>query len=485
MQYSQQQARAFRRTAADRGSFFRCLLMALAIGLFPTTEARAQDVPASHYELYDLFSGVHLAQSDSTTGIAFEATVKAPGATWMRLLFSEIELGRASHISVYSVLDGDFIILDADAMRDYGNSSCFLNGDTLHLQLHVAPGDTGVFFRLSRLQVGDPVPISFTQCGAADNRVASNDNRVGRLLAVGCTAWRATNGCFMTAGHCTDFDPDDFPGGSGPLLPDGVVDLNGFVGFNIPQSTAAGNTVAAAAVDQYPIDLTNVTFRFDGTFQGLGKDWAVFGVNRNATTGLLPHEAYGLPMRITRDLPAVSTNFRITGCGLDNAQANQTLQTHTGPFNGESAGNVAADILLSYQIDTRGGNSGGPIIWNAGGGYSVGIHTNGGCQPVAPIGNNIGTSFEVNALETAIRNFTGATAVFCDVGHAVTVGGVCLCDGTVMRPFDSVLDGVNAVSSGGIVSIVAGTYTAANGNAFTTTKVQVWEAPCGTVVIGN
>ena len=87
MKYSQQQAQALKRTVTDRGFFFRYLAVFLAIGLLPTTEVRAQGVPASHYELYDLFSGVHSAKSDSTAEIAFEASVKAPGATWMRLLF--------------------------------------------------------------------------------------------------------------------------------------------------------------------------------------------------------------------------------------------------------------------------------------------------------------------------------------------------------------------------------------------------------------
>ena len=447
--------------------------------------AQGLQLPPSHYELYELHSGLHSVRPEATsTEVVFEATIKSPGAVWMRLLFSAVDLGRASHISVHSILDGDFIVMDADAVRDYGNASCFFNGDAVQLQLHVAPGDTDVFVRVGRLHVGDDSPF-YSQCGAQDNRVATNDNRVGRILQGGCTAWQITNGAFLTAGHCTDFDPDS----TGPLLPDGVLDLSGVVEFNIPLSTSTGGVILAAADDQYPIDLTSVNWRFDGSGQGLGKDWSVFGVNPNANTQLMPHEAYGLPLRIARDLPSTGTTFRITGNGIDVGAANRTQQTHTGPFNGETTGGAATDLSLTYQIDTMGANSGSPILWDEGTSSSsrlaMGIHTNGGCQTSSPFGNNSGTSFEVNALETAIRNFTGTNAVFCDRSHPLIVNGSCPCDGTVMRPFATVIDGVNAVSTSGTVSIVAGNYLASEGNAFTTTKAQTWEAPSGTVVIGN
>jgi len=463
----------------------------LALGWLCPMRGEAQELQLApyHHEVYDLDSGVHSSRPGALeTEVVFEASIKSPGAAWMRLLFSGVELGRASHISVHSLLDGDFIVMDGDAVRDYDNATCFFNGDTVHLQLHVAPGDSGVFVRVGRLHVGDSVPF-YSQCGAQDNRVATSDNRVGRLFIGGCTAWRTTNGSFLTAGHCVDFDPDTTSTSCGPLLPDGVLDLTGVVEFNIPLSTSGGSTNVAAVNDQFPIDLTSVNWRFDGCGQGLGKDWAVFGVNPNANTQLMPHEVYGLPLRIGRDLPGTGTTFRITGCGADTGSANRTLQTHTGPFNGEVTQNTAADLSLTYQIDTMGANSGSPVIWDEGSSsgsrIAMGIHTNAGCQTSAPIGNNSGTSFEVNQLETAIRNFTGTNAVFCDTGHPITLSGSCPCDGTVMRPFDTVIDGVNAVPTGGIVSIVAGSYTASNGNAFTTTKAQTWEAPCGTVVIGN
>ena len=475
----------FNKTHARRALFVRGGAALLVLGCLSSMGVRAQGVQLApyHHELYDLDSGLHTSKAEATeTEIVFEASIKSPGAVWMRLLFSEVELGRSSHISVHSLLDGDFIVMGADDIKNYGNATCFLNGEVLHLQLHLAPGDKDVFVRVGRLHVGDPLPL-LTQCGAQDNRVASTDNRVGRLFIGGCTAWRVTNGAFLTAGHCVDFDPDAVPGVCGPLLPDGTLDLTGVVEFNIPASTAAGFTNAALANDQYPIDLTSVTWRFDGCGQGLGKDWAVFGVNVNANTQLMPHEVYGLPWRVARDLPNTGATFRVTGCGSDTNASNFTLQTHTGPFNGEVTQNTAADLSLTYQIDTTGGNSGSPVIWEPG--LAMGIHTNGGCATGAPIGNNSGTSFEVNALETAIRNFTGTNAVFCDRSHPLLTNGSCPCDGTVMRPFDTVINGVNAVSSGGVVSIVAGSYTEAAGNAFTTTKAQTWEAPCGTVVIGN
>jgi hypothetical protein len=159
-----------------------------------------------------------------------------------------------------------------------------------------------------------------------------------------------------------------------------------------------------------------------------------------------------------------------------------TNQTQAGPFVTENNDGVN-DISVEYQADTTGGNSGSPVIWTTiSTGLAVGIHTNAGCD--ADDGNQ-GTAFEVNNLETAMRNFTSTLARFVDVGHsfASTLG-----DGTILRPFDTVTEAVAAVPDGGIVSIVAGTYTAAAGNTFVAGedgRSMLLDAPVGTVVIGE
>ena len=176
--------------------------------------------------------------------------------------------------------------------------------------------------------------------------------------------------------------------------------MNGFVEFDVP----AWPNIAHVD-DQYPVDVTTVRWRFDGTGQGLGKDWAVFQVNRNANTHLVPHEAYGPSFRVTRELPLLDETVRVTGFGTDGGTANQTNQTATGTFEGETAS--GADILLDHRVDTMPANSGSPIIWEFMN-LAIGIHTNGGCDNTATSVNG-GTSFEVDALENAINDLPGTT----------------------------------------------------------------------------
>ncbi len=321
-----------------------------------------------------------------------------------------------------------------------------------------------------------------TLCGA-DNRVASNDGRVGRIGMGGCTAWLFSNGAVLTAGHCADFDPDE----GGPMLPDGVLDLAGVVQFNVPVSQADGTTVAAHADNQYPINVTNVQWRFDGAGQGLGKDWAVFGLDPNANTSQRAHVLQGF-FRGTLDIPANNATVRVTGFGTDSTPAgttggpnaqNQTNQTHAGPYTGETAS--GADIRHSYSVDTEGGNSGSPIIWEDIN-FTIGIHTNGGCTTTG--GANNGTSFEVDALEAALQNFPGPNARYVDI-----VARTNTFDGSIFRPYNNVSDAVFTVPSGGIVSIVRGTYTRNAGNTFAgarrLNRPMTLVAPVGTVSIGD
>jgi hypothetical protein len=54
-------------------------------------------------------------------------------------------------------------------------------------------------------------------------------------------------------------------------------------------------------------------------------------------------------------------------------------------------------------------------------------------------------------------------------------------DGTIFRPFDTVAEGVTAVPSGGIISIVTGSYS----DQITINSAVTLVAPVGTVTIGQ
>ena len=407
-------------------------------------------------------------------------TVQVPDAKWLRLQIGEFNLGKASYLILTSLQDQGQQRLNGQTLMEWGQSSAYFNGQTVEVELHIAAGETGVFVRIRELLVGEERKSNqqFTLCGG-DNRVASTDARVGRINVANtagavsnpsCTAWLVSNGALLTAGHCVDADPDQ----GGPLLPDGTIDASfssGVVEFNVPATQANGNTVFANPDDQYPIDAATIRWRFDGNGRGLGKDWGIFGCRANPNTGLLPHEAQGDFFRMTNDTPAIGATVRVTGFGTDTGAENQTLQTANGRYNGESSNN--ADVWLRYAVDTTGGNSGSPVIWEANG-LTIGIHTNGGCTSGG--GENIGTSFEHDALETALQNFPGANAVYVDNGHPTATR-----NGTIFRPHSNVTTGVNVAAAGGTVNIVAGTY----GDRITISKPITLRAPAGAVISGR
>ncbi len=134
---------------------------------------------------------------------------------------------------------------------------------------------------------------------------------------------------------------------------------------------------------------------------GIGDDWAYFGCFANPNTGLTPFEAQGDFYVLAAAAPEGSAaSTRITGFGVDNSppEWNQAQQTATGPYLGGSARSI------SYEVDTRGGNSGSAVV-DEKTGLAIGIHTNGGCTATG--GANYGTSIGNPVLQEALANPLG------------------------------------------------------------------------------
>lgn len=458
------------------------ILLAVALCALP---AIAQQSPPGHHTVpYPLHSGVHDGPERGEF-LAYEATVVVPNAAWSQLAFVGAELGERSRLVLTSSRNGDVQHLDAESLAQWNQSSGVFVGGRVHVELYAGAGDAGVFVELGHVLVGDlAAPLEAegykSLCGA-DDRVASTDNRIGRLLLGGCTAWRVTNGAFLSAGHCIDFDPDD----GGAMLPDGIPDLTGAVEFNVPASLSNGTTVPAPLNDQYPIDMSSFVFRFDGNGQGGGKDWGVFRVFPNSNTGLLPHEAYGLPFRVSFEDPAVGNTIRITGFGSDvtppgsaggaNAQ-HFTNQTDSGTYAGELDFG-SGDISHTYVVDTTPGGSGSPVI-RVSSNVAIGIHTNGGCSS----GSNSGTSFGNPDLANALHAFKGSSTIHVDVGHPYASD---FAGGSVFSPLRKFGVGVADVPTGGLVSVVAGSYSLAPGETVVIDRAMTVEAPVGSAVIGQ
>lgn len=420
------------------------------------------------------FRGAVGPEAESFT--ASRQVVRIPGALWLRLRFGDHNLGAESYVTVTSLKDGEQQRLDAEALRLWQNQTAMFNGDAVEVELHVAPEEEDIFFRIEEVIAGESVnersgdlldteALSEGQapeaiCGSTDDRIASMHRGVARTDN-GCTAWIVSNGAYLTAGHCTG----------------GLAQAH----FNVPSSTANGDVVAPPLTDQYPVIAGSIVSNNNGT----GRDWAVFNLGPDAAgNNRLPVHAQQSFFRMSRD--ANPQTFRITGHGVDgpppdfgnppprNAD-NQIQQTHTGQRQGQGDIGSGSNVRWEYRVDTQGGNSGSPIIVD-GTDLTVGIHTNGGCTQTG--GANVGTSFENDDLETALRNFSGvgANVRHLDNGHPI---GQNLQDGTIFRPFDTLAEAINSVPAGGVVSIVAGSY----GGRITISKPMTVTAPVGSVIL--
>lgn len=443
-----------------------------------------------HVEARSIQSGRQTAAGQSDGRPVFSTLVQSLDAPWLQIQFGSTNLGLSSYLKLTSLSDGAVQQLDAATLALWHDQSAMFKGDVVKIELYAAPEDKDVFFEVKELLVGEwvgGVPLRSsrpavgswgnpsigkwdashynpdTVCGT-DDRTASNDPAVGRIMPVGCTGWVISNGAFLTAGHC--FTP-----------------LMTSIQFNVPASNADGTVNPPPPNDQYPIDRSNVVWRNNGN----GDDWAVFRVTRNQTTTLTPPLAYGNFYRIRpNDLPA---NVRVTGYGVDgpapcfgeprqpgctnpnpplNAQ-NQTQQTMTGLGVGRTGDHY------EHRVDTEGGNSGSPVreldIYQA-----VAIHTHGFSAGTCITASNGGTAFTNAALAAAINNFPGNNVRYVDKGYPAWNTA----DGSYFRPFTGVATAINSVLTGGVVSMVKGNYN----EPMTINKNIVLQAPVGTVVIG-
>jgi V8-like Glu-specific endopeptidase len=336
---------------------FAVLLVLLSFRGF----AQTAEIPY-HMEPYSLYSGVHSGEKNANEQavLAFSGIVEVRNASWLRLYFSDANLGLGSYIVMTSLKDNAMQRLNARTLEQWQYSGAYFNGDAVKIELYVARVDKGVFIQIDEVMAGEwgSGPAIESQCGPTDDRVPSNDPRAGRLLNIGCTGWIITNGLFVTAGHCL--------GGANVME------------FNVPLSLPNGTIQHPGPEDQYAVDPATVT----GTNGGIGNDWGTFEVFVNAVTGLHPIAAQGDAYTVVQNL--LPNSIRISGYGVDNGTANQIQQTHVGPNAGSSG------TTMRYVTDTEGGNSGSPVIDEATN-TAVGVHTHGGCT-TAGTGNNNGTS---------------------------------------------------------------------------------------------
>ncbi len=382
-------------------------LMVLGVLLCAAALVSAQqlDIPQT-VKPYSWFSQVHhgkKAALGALRAVPVEThRIAVTDAPWLRLSFPNVNLGENSFITITSLHDGATQTLNATTLQEWYNTSAYFNGNAVEVKLYVDPSDKGVFFEAGEITVGKWVGTDRTlakggpgggviesQCGTTDDRVASSHPASGRIVSVGCTGWIASNGKYLTAGHCI--------GTSAATLQS-----------DVPPSLSSGTIQHPGPEDQYSINQSNWQFVNGGT----GNDWGIFQVANNSQTGLQPIAAQGSSFNVVQSFGGAT--IRITGFGVDTGTANQTQQTHAGPNAGSSG------TTMRYQTDTEGGNSGSPVIDEATG-NALGIHTHGGCTSSG--GNNSGTSAFLSAFWTAFNGVACTNIAQGDPASASSTSG--------------------------------------------------------------
>lgn len=326
----------------------------------------------------------HAYAFQSSEAVAREAGVVASHdvviekADWLRLQFDATKLPNGAVLRITSLQDGAQQHLTAKTLAQWQNTSAYFNGPAVRVELLANKAGKVGKFGIVKVLAGKPQPVTESQCGPTDDRVASNVVDRARLLDVGCTANLMAKGCFITAGHC--------------MTSPSLVDV---VEFNVPKSNSNGSLNHPAPKDQY-VPTSNRKF-----FQGnIGNDWGVFTVSPNSETGKMPLEVQGHGLKLAKAVPVVGAKVDINGYGVDTGVDNQTQQYSTGPITSVDTNST----VLKYAADTEGGNSGSAVL---SGGRVVAIHTNAGCTQSG--GANQGTLYTNTAFRKAYRAVCGIT----------------------------------------------------------------------------
>ncbi|MEK6701627.1 MAG: DUF4394 domain-containing protein [Planctomycetota bacterium] len=383
--------------------------------------------PPSHTADFGFDSGpVSYSGDGSGPQVMYSVEVRADGATWLRLRFGTLVLAGdparddRTFVRITSTLDGASQVLDAETADRWSNTSAYFNGDSVFVEVIGFPGNGGggeSRITIPDATAGEPVLISRTICGSADDRALSSDPRSARFLPSGCSSWLINdeNHQFLTAGHCG-------------------VGSNGVCQFNVPLSGTDGSLRHPGPEDQYPVESTSIQF----ANVGLGNDYTYFGCWPNTTTNQSAYQRQGSTYVLAASVPNVSgQTLRITGFGTTSSPVsntwNQVQKTHTGAYAQKSG------TILYYRVDTTGGNS-GSAIENLVDGTAIGIHTNGGCGVSS--GNNAGCSLDNPGLRNALANPRGicragfgqvVPPVFVGADSAQAFGSVSYVDGNFTR----------------------------------------------------
>ena len=369
----------------------------LAASLFigsSVSHSQTAPAPFSILPYSDLTSEFAEAQKAGT--LVRTETVGHPDGSWVIVRFDSFFLGEHSTLLISSKRDKiQKQLFTHKSLTAWGGESARFNGGMVDIELSISPDDQGVNYNIRDFVVGQYMEKSQTQnpdasqaatardtqgipetiCGT-DNRRPSFDDRLGRIMPIGCTGFSLDNGVYLTAGHCV---------GTQMMI----------LEYRVPPSLPDGTPQSPPIEYQFKIDPASVKFENIKP----GKDWAVFSV---VPTGedRTPDKTYGsFDFAMERDAGAVA----VRGYGLDDNENNLTQQHDVGELIDSFPVGTIGRNPIEHNVDTRGGNSGSPVFFVDASGKVFGIHTHGGCSS-AGVKTNKGTNFSNMALWYAITD---------------------------------------------------------------------------------
>ncbi|MBU0617227.1 MAG: hypothetical protein KKI02_05895, partial [Planctomycetes bacterium] len=291
---------------------------------------------------YVLDSG-KISNTEPDSSVVFEKTITVEDAVWMRLYFTDTNLGPGSYVRMTSRFDGEIQELDGADLAMWNYTSAYFNGDSVHLELIAAPETSGNRIVLDQVAVhivpgelrGPCHDSDWGICGI-DDRVPSNELWAARLMPSNCTASiYNTNSCAVSAGHC-------FYSATDAVLQ-----------FDVPDSDPNCALNHPPPADQFPV------IDSEWFMGGFTNDWAVMTVGTN-NQGETPYERYGV-YRPIASAPADTSDFvEIWSYGKDNSDPtwNQTQQYSAGAIL------VREEEYYRHNADVMEGSSGAAVLHN-------------------------------------------------------------------------------------------------------------------------
>ena len=116
----------------------------------PTLQSPAE-IP-SHFQPIEWGTTIYQGSASPTGSpyVAYRGTIEIKEIPWLRLYFSEANLGNASYIEITSLKDGGMQRLNQEQLGQWQYTSAYFNGEAVTIELFVDPADSDIFCVWSR-----------------------------------------------------------------------------------------------------------------------------------------------------------------------------------------------------------------------------------------------------------------------------------------------------------------------------------------------